>query len=44
MVSLVPIITVEVVGLIYDVKSRFAIDFDSLDDSIVDYDWEVNHG
>lgn len=44
MVSLVPIITVEVVGLIYDVKSRFAIDFESLDDSIVDYDWEVNHG
>lgn len=44
MVSLVPIITVEIVGLIYDVKSRFAIDFESLDDSIVDYDWEVNHG
>lgn len=44
MVSLVPIITVEVVGLIYDVKSRFVIDFESLDDSIVDYDWEVNHG
>ena len=44
MVSLVPIITVEIVGLIYDVKSKLIIDFDSLDDSIVDYDWEVNHG
>lgn len=44
MVSLVPIITVEMVGLIYDVKSKFIVDFDSLDDSIVDYDWEVNHG
>lgn len=44
MVSLVPIITVEIVGLIYDVKSRFVIDFESLDDSIVDYNWEVNNG
>ena len=43
-VSLVPIITVEIVGLIYDVKSKFIVDFDSLDDSIVDYNWEVNHG
>ena len=44
MVSLVPIITVEIVGLIYHVKSKFIVDFDSLDDSIVDYDWEVSHG
>ena len=44
MVSLVPIITVELVGLIYDVKSRFAVDVDNLDDTIVDYNWEVNHG
>ncbi len=44
MVSLVPIITVEVVGLIYDVKSKLSVDIESLDDSIVDFNWEVNHG
>lgn len=38
MVSLVPIITVEVVGLIYQIKNRVIISVDQLDDSIIDYD------
>ncbi|MBE6138788.1 MAG: DUF1538 domain-containing protein [Firmicutes bacterium] len=44
MVSLVPIITVEMVGLIYQVKLRIMARIEMLDDSIIDYDWEVNHG
>lgn len=41
MVSLVPIITVEIVGLIYQIKNRVIVRVDQLDDSIIDYDWEV---
>lgn len=44
MVSLVPIITVEVVGLIYQLKMNTTINVDMLDDSIIDYNWEVNNG
>lgn len=44
MVSLVPIITVEIVGLIYQLKTRIITRVEMLDDSIIDYDWEVSHG
>lgn len=44
MVSLVPIITVEMVGLIYQFKTRIITRVEMLDDSIVDYNWEVNNG
>lgn len=44
MVSLVPIITVEVVGLIYQLKMNTTINVDMLDDSIIDYNWEVSNG
>lgn len=41
MVSLVPIITVEIVGLIYQLKTRIIMRVEMLDDSIVDYNWKV---
>lgn len=44
MVSLVPIITVEIVGLIYEIKLRIATRVEMLDDSIIDYNWEVYNG
>lgn len=44
LVSLVPIITVEVTGLIYEVKRRIITRVETLDDSIVDYNWEVSNG
>lgn len=44
MVSLVPIITVEIVGLIYQLKTRIITRVELLDDSIIDYDWEVING
>lgn len=40
MVSLVPIITIEMVGLIYQLKTHFGMRIEALDDSIVDYNWE----
>ncbi len=43
MVSLVPIITVEIVGLIYQLKMNTMINVDMLDDSIIDYNWEVSN-
>lgn len=43
MVSLVPIITVEIVGLIYRVKTRIVMKIETLDDSIIDYNWEVSN-
>lgn len=43
MVSLVPIITIEMVGLIYQVKTRLIARVEMLDDSIVDYQWEVHN-
>ena len=43
MVSLVPIITIEIVGLIYSIKTKIPSS-STLDDTIVDYDWEVQHG
>ena len=43
MVSLVPIITIEIVGFIYSLKTRVT-SVSTLDDTIVDYDWEVRHG
>ena len=42
MVSLVPIITVEMIGVIYQIKMNIITHVEMLDDSIVDYDWEVN--
>lgn len=44
MVSLVPIITIELVGLIYQLKLNFISRVEMLDDSIIDYNWEVNNG
>lgn len=43
MVSLIPIITVEIVGLIYQLKMRYLARIENLDDSIIDFDWEVQH-
>ena len=43
MVSLVPIITVEMVGLIYQLKTRIVMKAETLDDSIIDYNWEVSN-
>ena len=44
MVSLIPIITIELVGLIYQLKLNFISRVEMLDDSIIDYNWEVNNG
>jgi len=44
MVSLVPIITIEIVGVIYEIKLRKATLLDKVDETIVDYDWECNYG
>ena len=44
MVSLVPIITIECVGLIYQMKTKIIEKVDNLDDTIIDYNWEVNNG
>jgi hypothetical protein len=41
MVSLVPIITVEITGLFYEFKTRMLSRMENLDDSIIDYEWEV---
>ena len=41
MVSLVPIITVEITGLFYEFKTRLLTKVENLDDSIIDYEWEV---
>ncbi len=41
MVSLVPIITVEITGIVYEFKTRLITKVENLDDSIVDYNWEV---
>lgn len=44
MVSLVPIITVEVVGVIYQIRLLLLSRVEELDDSIIDYKWEVTNG
>jgi len=44
MVSLVPIITIEIVGVIYQIKTHIIARVEALDDSIVDYNWEVSNG
>lgn len=44
MVSLVPIITIEIVGVIYEIKLRKSALIDQVDETIVDYDWECNYG
>lgn len=44
MVSLVPIITIEIVGLIYQMKTNYALKDEMLDDSIIDYEWEGYNG
>jgi len=38
--SLVPIITVQIIGLIYQYKNRKLLSIEEIDDSIVDYVWE----
>lgn len=38
--SLVPIITVQFIGVIYQVKTKYISSVDDIDDSIVDYAWE----
>ena len=44
MVSLIPIITVELVGVLYQMKTQIVLNMEMLDDSIVDYNWEGNNG
>lgn len=44
LVSLVPIITVEFVGLMYGLKLKLLNRVENLDDAIIDYDWEVANG
>lgn len=44
MVSLVPIITIEIVGVIYQIKMDYMLRDELLDDTIIDYDWEVYNG
>lgn len=44
MVSLVPIITVEFIGLIYEVRTRLISRIENLDESIVEYNWEGANG
>lgn len=44
MVSLVPIITIEIVGVIYEIKLRKSTMIEQVDETIVDYDWECNYG
>lgn len=44
MVSLVPIITVELVGLIYQLKMHIISRIENLDDTIIDYNLEVIDG
>ena len=43
MVSLVPIITIEIVGLIYKIKTKYRQNKDILDETIIDYSWEDNY-
>lgn len=43
MVSLVPIITIEIVGLIYQIKTKYIERYNEFDDSIIDYNWEVTN-
>lgn len=38
--SLVPIITVQIIGLIYQYKNREVVSIEDIDESIVDYAWE----
>ncbi len=44
LVSLVPIITVEITGLMYEFKRKVIIRIEDLDDTIIDYNWEVSNG
>ena len=44
LVSLVPIITVEIIGLIYQNRFMISGKFDGLDDTIVEFEWEVKNG
>ena len=44
MVSLVPIITIEIVGVIYEIRLRKESYVQNIDESIVDYDWECVNG
>jgi len=43
MISLVPIITIEFIGVIYQIKINAAYKLRALDDTVVDYDWEVDY-
>lgn len=40
LVSLVPIITVQLIGFIYNIKNKEIVSIEELDESIVDYCWE----
>lgn len=44
MVSLIPIITIEIVGIVYNIKLKKESYIESLDESIVDYEWEWDNG
>ena len=41
MVSLIPIITIEIVGLVYNYKELVVKQIEKIDDSIISYEWEV---
>ncbi len=44
LVSLIPIIMIQLIGILYKVKNKKAISIEELDESIVDYSWEVTNG
>lgn len=44
MVSLVPIITIEIVGVVYEIKLKKLSYIEQVDESIIDYDWECANG
>ncbi len=39
LVSLAPLITIQIVGIIYKYRNKTVINVDDLDDSIIDFDW-----
>ena len=44
LVALSPLLTIQAFGAIYDLKSRYVIDVNTIDESIVDYDWRWVNG
>lgn len=44
LVSLIPIIMIQLIGILYKVKNRNTISVEEFDETIVDYNWEVTNG